>query len=210
MMLRIEVKGVPKSQGSMRAFAWKAKDGREGTAITSSNKGLAAWRRAVSDAVQTQVKAPLLGPIWARLEFRLPMPKGARKRCRACGRALYIASDPVGNVGWVHRGKARPGELVHQANIDALPAKHGDDIDKLVRAVFDSITHVAIEDDGYVVEVTASKRYADPWETPGVSIGLSDMSEIPTGIGMSGAFPAWRRGYTKEVADANGGGTAPA
>lgn len=48
------------------------------------------------------------------------------------------------------------------------------DLDKLVRACFDSMTHVCFVDDSQVVGLKASKRVAVPDETPGVYIAIDE------------------------------------
>jgi Holliday junction resolvase RusA-like endonuclease len=58
------------------------------------------------------------------------------------------------------------------------------DLDKLTRAVFDSLTQSGvIKDDSYVVDLTARKNYSDLHE-PGVLISLTpfDNSFITTGV----------------------------
>ena len=46
-------------------------------------------------------------------------------------------------------------------------SKYDGDVDKLVRALFDAMTGIVYVDDSQVVDVTASKRYADN-SSPGV------------------------------------------
>ena len=46
-------------------------------------------------------------------------------------------------------------------------SKFDGDVDKLVRAIFDAMTGIVYGDDSQVVDVTASKRYADN-SSPGV------------------------------------------
>jgi crossover junction endodeoxyribonuclease RusA len=46
------------------------------------------------------------------------------------------------------------------------------DLDKLARAVLDAITHVLIVDDSLITTLHASKRLAEPGETPGVLIQI--------------------------------------
>lgn len=50
------------------------------------------------------------------------------------------------------------------------PAVKRPDIDKMIRAVFDALTHVIWLDDSQAVEVHASKRLAEVGETPGVLV----------------------------------------
>lgn len=53
--------------------------------------------------------------------------------------------------------------------------KRNGDLDKLVRAVFDAITGVWIEDDAHIVGLRATKRIAEPGEEPGVAIRVSPL-----------------------------------
>jgi len=70
-----EVRGVPAPQGSARGFVV---DGN--VHITSANRGLAAWRRLVSDVAQHHAPSSLWeGPLAVTLAFRVPGPKRAPK-----------------------------------------------------------------------------------------------------------------------------------
>ncbi len=51
-------------------------------------------------------------------------------------------------------------------------SKYDGDVDKLVRAIFDAMTGIVYGDDSQVVDVAASKRYADN-SAPGVWIYVS-------------------------------------
>lgn len=57
-------------------------------------------------------------------------------------------------------------------------SKFDGDVDKLVRAIFDAMTGIVYGDDSQVVDVTASKRYADN-SSPGVWVYIStDVKEV--------------------------------
>ena len=57
-------------------------------------------------------------------------------------------------------------------------SKYDGDVDKLVRALFDAMTGVVYNDDSQVVDVAASKRYADN-SAPGVWVYIStDVREV--------------------------------
>src|SRR3989337_562709 len=72
------VRGLPATQGSTRAFVVKGKP-----IITTTTKGLAAWRRLVADGTQNHAPQELWGgPISMRLHFGLPKPKSAPKTKR--------------------------------------------------------------------------------------------------------------------------------
>lgn len=62
-----------------------------------------------------------------------------------------------------------PGKLVH-------PFRKPD-IDKLARAVLDGLTHTLLEDDARVVELDASKVFADEVESPGVIVTVYEVSD---------------------------------
>lgn len=54
------------------------------------------------------------------------------------------------------------------------PAVKKPDLDKLTRAIFDSVTGIAFGDDSQVTFMTASKRIAEIDEVPGCWITISD------------------------------------
>lgn len=53
--------------------------------------------------------------------------------------------------------------------------KRNGDLDKLVRAVFDAITGVWVEDDAHIVSLRATKRIAELNEKPGVAIRINQI-----------------------------------
>lgn len=55
--------------------------------------------------------------------------------------------------------------------------KRNGDIDKLARAALDALTGVWIDDDCLVTHLEASKRTAEPDETPGVAITVTPLTE---------------------------------
>ena len=76
MSVMFSVYGVPKPQGSVRAFRnivvqGGSQEGREAQA---------SWRTLVVDAARKATSRPLDGPIGLRLTFYLPRPKSAHKR----------------------------------------------------------------------------------------------------------------------------------
>lgn len=110
-----------------------------GHLFNRSSGTLAAWRHAVAAAAQPHApKALWEGPVTVALTFRLQKPKSARE--------------------WIGRGKQR-----HRVPLS--PAKRPD-VDKLVRAVLDSLTGVIFEDDAQVVGLWAEKVY----DVPGVLV----------------------------------------
>lgn len=65
------------------------------------------------------------------------------------------------------RPKSAPKSMV-------VAATKRPDLDKLVRACLDSITHTVLVDDSQVVGLTASKRVALPDEGPGVAVTVTE------------------------------------
>ena len=107
--------------------------------ITSDNVGLRGWRGLVADIAQRHAPPELWhGPVSVSLEFWLPQPR----------------SRPT-TVG---RGKKKRSVRIWP---DRKP-----DLDKLVRAVIDSLTNVVFVDDSQVVRIYATKDYG----TPGVDV----------------------------------------
>ncbi len=76
--IAFEIRGIPVPQGSSRGFLVGGK-----VRITTANRGLAVWRRLVSDVAQHHAPNPLWeGPLAVTLMFRLPEPKHLPKRRR--------------------------------------------------------------------------------------------------------------------------------
>ena len=152
-VIHFEVRGLPVPQGSSRGFYARAKGAAKGRVIvTSDNRNLADWRRAVAYAAQPVAPAALWdGPIEVALDFRLPQPK----------------SRPT-HAG---RGKARHPILVFP---DRIP-----DLDKLVRAALDALTNVVWVDDSRVVGIEARKSYGVPGLTVHARLLLTE-PDVPT------------------------------
>jgi len=124
------VSGLPVPQGSTRGFVVKGR-----VVITSTAKGLAAWRQIVSVRAQEFATEPFGGPVSVDLVFLLPKPKSSPKKKR-----IYATKRP--------------------------------DLDKLIRAVLDGITHVLVADDSQVVQITAVKDYGPP----GVHVTVTEIA----------------------------------
>ncbi len=92
--ISFEVRGIPVPQGSARGFIAGGK-----VRISTANRGLAVWRRLVSDMAQHHAPSDLWeGPLVVTMMFRLPEPKRLPRRspvwpdrrpdldklCRAC------------------------------------------------------------------------------------------------------------------------------
>ena len=106
----------------------------------ASGSGLAVWRNMVSAAARDAWTGDVYGgPIALVLDFRMQRPRSHYRNLQ-------------GDI----RAAAR----------DELPIV-APDLDKLIRAVLDSLTGIVYRDDAQVWSVVASKRYA---EQPGVDI----------------------------------------
>lgn len=133
VLLDVFVPGIPASQGSKRAFAYKAKaTGQWRASTVDDNKPkLRGWRATVAGVVATAwEQAPLDGPVAMHLMFTMPRPKSH----------------------YTKKG-LRPN-APHWC--PTLP-----DRDKLGRAVADSLKGVVYADDKLVVDGQTSKVYGD-------------------------------------------------
>lgn len=129
------VVGEASSQGSMSFYG----QGRVAHGRPAHARSLAVWRAAVAaagrEAMEAAGRALLTGPVGVEVVFFLERP------------LVH------------HRGRRRS----HPVRDDApLFSAAKPDLDKLVRALLDSLTGVAWVDDGQVAEVRAVKRYAAP------------------------------------------------
>ena len=98
--------------------------------VDQQGEALRTYREAIGHAARQHMERPLRGPIELRIDFIFARPKG-------------------------HFGKK--GNILPSAPSHKLTKP---DLDKLVRAVMDGLTHVAYEDDAQVFAVTAEKHYA--------------------------------------------------
>lgn len=119
-------------------------------AVYESSKAVGPWRDAVRTETQRAVPVPLAGSLVARLAFVMPRPRG-------------------------HYGTGRNADRL-RASAPAYPSALPD-LDKLCRAVLDGLTDGgAWKDDGQVVTLHATKRYALPGAVPGVLIEIGELS----------------------------------
>lgn len=140
-MLRIRVNGQPAPQGSKTR-------GRNGGLYEASKK-VGPWRDAVRTETQQAIAGEPFGrgsdPAAVRIRFYLPRPAGHYGSGR-------------------NRGRLRAGAPRYPA---ARP-----DLDKLCRSTLDGLAEGgAFTNDGQVVELTASKHWADECP-PGATIEL--------------------------------------
>lgn len=143
----IRVEGTPSGQGSMRAFVVKGR-----AVLTSTNKKLKPWRKAIADAAtlagwKPGSRAPLAGRVNVSLAFYFPRPKSHYKK-----------------NGYVTEGY-----------LDAFPRS---DLDKLVRAVGDALTGVCWVDDSQIVRISAFKSYfATPYNDGFLEIDITGLED---------------------------------
>jgi Holliday junction resolvase RusA-like endonuclease len=143
-MLAFSCPGVPAPQGSKKAVRHRH-TGR--IMLLESSKRLHPWRESVAAAARAfrpAQEALLEGPLIVDVVFSMPRPK-----------SHYRAS----------------GELKPSA--PRWPSSKPD-VDKLVRAVLDSLTGVVWRDDSQVVELRAVKQYGEP----GVSVSVDTVPGV--------------------------------
>lgn len=146
--LRFFVEGIPATQGSMRCLGVNRATGRH-MVVPDNPPKLKAWR----DTVITRCAAAARHIDWQPLDC-------------AEVRMIFRLARPANHY--------RTGRYSHLLRDDApaYPATKPD-VDKLIRAVFDSLTYAkVITDDAVIVTETAAKRYADLDRRPGVNIVL--------------------------------------
>lgn len=118
--------------------------GRQGQIYESSSKKLKVWRETIGvyarSVMQQLRQGPYEGPVELYLEFRFARP------------------DSHMNLSRALRSTA--------------PEKHifKPDLDKLVRAVLDSLTGIVYEDDRQVVHLFADKAWVTEKELEGVQV----------------------------------------
>lgn len=140
MGISFEVRGVPVTQGSMRAAV-----SRYGTPYVQQDhrSNLVAWRHAVNDEVRDAfaMRVAFDGEVTLTLHFYLPRPKGHF----GTGRNAGVLKDSA-----PRRPTGKP------------------DLDKLVRAVMDAVKGVGYKDDAQVVSLRVDKWYATDTRQPGL------------------------------------------
>jgi Holliday junction resolvase RusA-like endonuclease len=138
------VSGIAKSSGSKRGF-FIPKINR--VVIVDACKGSKDWKTDVKHEAQRHFLGPLLcGPLRVNFTFHVLRPKAHYRS----GKNAAMLKD-----GAPHFPTTKP------------------DVDKLSRAVLDSLTGVIWKDDSQVVTKRVSKRYSD---TPGVLIEIAEES----------------------------------
>lgn len=133
-IVAFNVKGAPVPQGSVVAHAARRKDGSHYATIHYEvGTKLHAWRRAIGVAAREVWGDELtFGPVALTISFQIARPLSHYRGLEKLIRESHIGDVPDG----------RP------------------DLDKLIRAVLDSLTDIVYADDAQVTYVVASKVYA--------------------------------------------------
>lgn len=114
--------------------------GKRASIHYAQGSGLAVWRNMVSAKAQEAWGETVYGgPMQIALDFHHQRPKSHYKDLYGTVKAQYIGARPSGPP----------------------------DLDKLIRAILDSLTGVVWLDDGQVCSILASKSYG---EHPGVTV----------------------------------------
>lgn len=141
------VYGKPATQGSKRGFVIRKKSGEIVTrpsgapmvAMVDDNPRLKSWRSEVALVASQNFHEPVLEcPVFLKVQFIRPRPK----------KDFLTGKNH-------HRVKA---------TARSWPSTRPD-IDKLSRAVSDSLSGVILRDDSLIVMSLASKEYGDEYET---------------------------------------------
>jgi Holliday junction resolvase RusA-like endonuclease len=152
MTVEFFVPGVPKTQGSKRAFCIRKGGVPTGRAIVVEDcKGSRDWRGDIKAVARGLFPALLDGPVFVRLDFYFDRPK-----CHCNAKGQVKASAPPCKT-------TKP------------------DLDKLVRCVKDALTKIAWHDDAQVVRQTAGKKWAfPPVSSPGLYASISTPGDVET------------------------------
>jgi len=144
--ITITVHGHPWPEGSLKIVTIAGHP----RIIPDNPKALQAWRDAVAWQAKAARSTFLRQPVAVEMTLWLPRPK-SHYRTGASTAHLLAASAPryPGGARW--------------------------DVDKLARAVLDSIAGVLFGDDAQVADLTARKRYAPHGTLPGARIRIREM-----------------------------------
>lgn len=147
--LQFEVRGLPIAQGTARAFVAGGR-ARIATDANNPKTPLGSWRASISRAADDALgqDPPWRGPVSVWVVFTFPRPA-----------AHYLPAN-----------LSRPEPVLREGAPSWVAGKP--DIDKLLRALLDGLTNVAIADDKQVVEAQAWKRYG---EVPGCNVTVTSL-----------------------------------
>lgn len=119
--------------------------------LVESCKALKPWREAIiADGKQQGVPSPIDRPVGVALVFCFPRPKS------------HFTTNGQIKANAPKYKTSRP------------------DLDKVTRAVLDSLTYAGVlKDDSFVYSLTVYKRYCGQSEEPGVHITVMDSDTLP-------------------------------
>jgi crossover junction endodeoxyribonuclease RusA len=137
------VHGEPAPQGSKTVGRTKA----GASFVREDNPATEPWRNAVTAAAVEAMdgRTPIAGPVRLEVDFVFARPKSHYRTGKRAGELKPSAP---------HYRASRP------------------DVDKLVRALGDSLTGVALVDDGAIVELVTRKVYG----SPGAHVAISELA----------------------------------
>jgi Holliday junction resolvase RusA-like endonuclease len=164
MTLRFTVLGTPAPQGSKKGYVVNGR-----AVIVEDSKRTKPWRQDVQAAALAAIgdRPPLEGPLEVTVVFRMPRP------------GYHFRTGQ-------HAGELKPGA---PAYVDKKP-----DVDKLVRALLDSLTKVVWRDDAQVAVLVVGKEYATAPARPG-----ADITVTPVAAQMGGHYGADGDGTVQEA-----------
>jgi Holliday junction resolvase RusA-like endonuclease len=157
--LSFDVRGTPIPQGSKRA--WYNQATKQVMMTEDAGVRHHTWRMEVTGAARQAMAdhgrfdQPFREPITCVVTFRFHRPLG-------------------------HYGTGRNAEQV-KPSAPPYPAK-APDLDKLTRAIWDSLTSVVWVDDGQVVAATIKKHWVERWEWEGVTVMIGTFGEDNDGL----------------------------
>lgn len=144
------VPGTPAPQGSMNAFPFRRRGGRLGVHVAHSNAQTIPWREAVQTAATVEMRGrPLLD-------------------CAAYATVMFYFERPASHF-------LRSGALKASAPLYPSVRGLGYDLDKLARAILDSLSKIVYVDDVRVVDLTVRKRFS---EVAGAQISVGPMKQV--------------------------------
>lgn len=142
MRLLFEVYGVAVPKGNMKPFMITSKaTGMKFPILTESNRNVKSWSQLVAQGASLAINE-------LPEEDRRPLDAGVRLTMQ-----FYLPRPKK-----YQRAGVEPAHLTNP------------DLDKLVRAIKDALTKVAYVDDSQVVELLATKQYAEMDKPPRVRI----------------------------------------
>ena len=159
LRIQFEVAGTPIPQGSKRAWL----NSKTNKVIMTEDAGVrhSTWRNEVTGQARQAMAnvgrfgTPFREPISCSLTFQFHRPQ-------------------------VHYGTGKNAETIN-ASAPSHPVKPPD-LDKLTRAIWDSLTSVVWVDDAQVITATIRKQYVERWQEEGVLILVGTFVEDDDGV----------------------------